>query len=139
MVAPYSISESLDFRELEMTSVLVLDDGVSLARELKALVDAPDLVISHVRTGPDGVREIMETNYDVVLCNMQLSGEMFYRAVQRARPNLCGRFIFVTTANLTRRAEAFINEVDGLVLFKPVKISHLLRMVTLAAARGRVF
>ena len=81
----------------------------------------------------------METNYDVILCNMQLSGDMFYRAVQRVRPNLCRRFIIVTTANLTRRSEAFINDVDGLVLFKPVKISHLMRMVTLAAARGRAY
>jgi DNA-binding NarL/FixJ family response regulator len=84
----------------------------------------------------------METDFDVIVCNMQMaqmSGEMFYRAVERVKPSLCKRFIFVADAGTTRRAESFIEHVDGLLLFKPVKISHLSRMVTLAAARGRSF
>lgn len=125
-----------------MTSILVLDDGVSLRRECQALTDAPDFILTLARTGAEAVREVMETDFDVIVCNMQMaqmSGEMFYRAVERVKPGLCNRFIFVADAATTRRAEKFIEHVDGLLLFKPVKISHLSRMVTLAAARGRKF
>jgi DNA-binding NarL/FixJ family response regulator len=82
----------------------------------------------------------METDFDVIICNMQMplmSVEMFYRAVERVKPGLCNRFIFVADAETSRRAEKFIETVDGLLLFKPVKINQLTRIVTLAAARGR--
>jgi len=142
MVAPNPTFDSLDLRELEMTSILVLDDGVSLRRECQALTDAPDFILTMARTGVEAVREVMETDFDVIICNMQMPqmpGEMFYRAVERVKPALCNRFIFVADPATTRRAEKFIEHVDGLLLFKPVKISHLNRMVTLAAARGRIF
>ena len=120
----------------------MLDDGVSLAREFETLSDAPDLIVTKARTGAEAVREVMETDFDVIICNMQMTqmpGEMFYRAVERVKPQLCSRFIFVATSATGRRAEKFIQNVDGLVLYKPVKIRHLTRMVTLAAARGRIF
>lgn len=142
MVAPNPTFDSLDLRELEMTSILMLDDGVSLRRECLALTDASDFILTFARTGAEAVREVMETDFDVIICNMQMpqmSGEMFYRAVERVKPALCRRFIFAADAATSRRADKFIENVDGLLLFKPVKISHLMRMVTLAAARGRNF
>jgi CheY-like chemotaxis protein len=140
MVAPNPTFDSLDLRELEMTSILMLDDGVSLKSQCAALLEAPDLFVTLARTGAEAVREIMETDFDVIICNMQMPmmpGEMFYRAVERVKPALCNRFIFVANAATSRRAEKFIETVDGLLLFQPVKISQLMRMVTLAAARGR--
>ena len=142
MVAPNPNFDSLELRELEVTSVLILDDGVTLKRETEALDAVPDLFITRARTGVEAVREVMETDFDVIICNMEMPmmpGEMFYRAVQRVKPSLCKRFIFIADAATTRRAKKFIETVDGLLLFKPIKISHLTRMVTLAAARGRSF
>jgi len=142
MVAPNPTFETLDLRELEVTSILMLDDGVTLAREYETLSDEPDLIVTKARTGADAVQEVMETDFDVIICNMQMPmmpGEMFYRAVQRIKPALCNRFIFVANSTTSRRAEMFIQDVDGLVLYKPVKIRHLLRMVKLAAARGRIY
>jgi CheY-like chemotaxis protein len=142
MVAPNPTFDTLDLRELEMTSILLLDDGVSLKRECEALSDTTDLFVTLARTGVEAVREVMETDYDVIICNMQMPmmpGEMFYRAVERVKPALCSRFIFIANASTGRRAEKFIESVDGLLLYRPVKISHLTRMVTLAAARGRIF
>jgi CheY-like chemotaxis protein len=140
MVASSPTFEAFDLRELEMTSILVLDDGVSLKRQCDALTDVPHMFVTLAKTGAEAVREIMETDFDVIICNMQMpqmSGEMFYRAVERVKPGLCSRFIFMTDAATSRRTEKFIENVDGLRLFKPVKVSQLTRMVTLAAARGR--
>ena len=123
-----------------MTSILLIDDGVGLRAESQALMDAPDFVVTPARNGAEAVREVLETDFDVIICNMEMSqmpGEMFYRAVERVKPALCKRFIFIADAATTRRAEDFIENVEGLLLFKPVKISHLMRMVTLATARGR--
>ena len=140
MVVQNPTYDSLDLRELEMTSILLIDDGVGLRAESQALMDASDLIVTAARNGAEAVREVLETDFDVIICNMEMSqmpGEMFYRAVERVKPALCKRFIFIADAATTRRAEDFIENVEGLLLFKPVKISHLMRMVTLAAARGR--
>jgi CheY-like chemotaxis protein len=140
MVALNPTCDFLELRELEMTSILLLDDGVSLKRELEALSDTPDFIVTLAKTGAEAVREVMETDFDVIICNMQMPqmpGEMFYRAIQLVKPALCSRFIFVANTSASRRAENFIEKVDGLLLFRPVPISHLSRMVTLAAARGR--
>src|SRR5690606_23215817 len=102
MVAPNPTFDSFDLKELEMTSILLLDDGSSLKREAQALSDTPDFILTHVRTGAEAVREIMETDFDVIICNMemaQMPGEMFYRAVERVKPALCRRFIFVANAS----------------------------------------
>jgi len=141
MVAPNPTFDSKNLHQLEMTSILVLDDGVSLKRQCQALADAPDLFLTVAKTGAEAVREVMETDFDVIICNMQMPqmpGEMFYRAVERVKPALCSRFIFIGTSATSQRAEKFIENVDGLILYKPVKISQLVRMVTLAAARGRI-
>jgi DNA-binding NarL/FixJ family response regulator len=140
MVASSPTFEAIDLRELEMTSILMLDDGVGLKRQFDALTDVPYMFVTLAKTGAEAVREIMETDFDVIICNMQMplmSVEMFYRAVERVKPGLCNRFIFVADAETSRRAEKFIETVDGLLLFKPVKINQLTRIVTLAAARGR--
>jgi CheY-like chemotaxis protein len=139
MVAHSLILEGNGLCNLEVTSVLVLDDGLSLSRETSALMDVPDFLVTEVRSGVEGVRKVMETAFDAIICNMempQMPVEMFYRAVQQARPPLCNRFIFVANTALTPAMARFIQDVDGLVLFKPVDISYLSRMVTLAAARG---
>jgi DNA-binding NarL/FixJ family response regulator len=97
-------------------------------------------VVTLARNGVEGVREVMSMDFDVILCDMmmpQMPGDMFYLAVQRTKPHLCSRFVFITAHSGNAKVEEFIKNVNGLVLFKPVQIEELVRMISFAIKRGQ--
>jgi DNA-binding NarL/FixJ family response regulator len=53
-------------------------------------------------------------------------GDMFYRAVERIRPHLCKRFLFMTGHTGDRQIDQFIRGVRGLMIFKPFQLHELL-------------
>ena len=135
-----SVSTAPSATELDIKSVLLLDDDEQLAEALKALLESHNFVVTVVHNGVEGVREVMTMDFDVVLCDMnmpQMPGDMFYLAVQRTKPHLCSRFLFITAESGNPKVEEFIKGVNGLVLFKPVQTDELVRMISLAIMRGQ--
>jgi len=125
--------------ELEIKSILLLDDDQELADTLKALLESHNFVVTTVTNGAEGLREIMAFDFDVILCDMMMPhmrGDMFYLAVQKTKPYLCKRFIFVTGHSNDRRVTEFLQQVNGLALFKPVLTEELIRMISLVLKRG---
>ena len=140
MSQPNPVSTVSSPTELDIKSILLLDDDEQLSETLKALLEAHNFVVTLARNGVEGVREVMAMDFDVVICDMmmpQMPGDMFYLAVQRTKPQLCDRFIFITGHSGNEKIEAFIKQVNGLVLFKPVQIDELIRMISLAMKRGQ--
>ena len=140
MAQTNSVSTVSSPQELDIKSILLLDDDEQLAEALKALLEAHNFVVTLARNGVEGVREIIAMDFDVILCDMmmpQMPGDMFYLAVQRTKPHLCNRFIFITGHSGNEKIEEFIKKVNGLVLFKPVQIEELVRMISLAMKRGQ--
>ncbi len=127
-------------QELDIKSILLLDDDEQLAEALKALLESHNFVVTLANNGVEGVREVMAMDFDVVICDMlmpQMSGEMFYKAVERTKPHLCNRFIFITAYAGDEKVEQFLKSTNALVLFKPVQIGELVRMITLAMKRSQ--
>ena len=58
-----------------------------------------------------------------------LPGDMFFRAVERMRPHLCSRFVFMTGHRGNQKVNDFINLVNGTILNKPFKVDDLLEMI----------
>ena len=56
-------------------------------------------------------------------------GDMFYSAVERIRPQLCKRFIFMTGHQGDRKIEEFIRRIRGLMLWKPFQMHVLFEAV----------
>ena len=84
--------------------------------------------VTVVQTGVDGIKKVMAGDFDVILCDMmmpKMPGDMFYLAVERARPHLCKRFVFMTGYKGDPKIDAFIRQVKGLMLWKPFEM-HLL-------------
>ena len=126
--------------ELDIKSILLLDDDEQLAEALKALLESHNFVVTVAYNGVEGVREVMSIDFDVIICDLlmpQMNGEMFYLAVQRTKPHLCNRFVFITGHSDNPKIEEFIKRVNGLVLLKPVQIDELVRMISLAINRGQ--
>jgi CheY-like chemotaxis protein len=84
--------------------------------------------VTSVRSGVEGLREIMKGAFDIIICDMmmpQVGGEMFYWAVTRARPANAQRFIFFTGHQNNPAINFFFWRVNATVLRKPFHLSEL--------------
>jgi DNA-binding NarL/FixJ family response regulator len=55
-----------------------------------------------------------------------LPGDMFYTAVERIKPHLCKRFIFMTGYKGETKIEEFIRRVHGVMLWKPFQMEEMM-------------
>jgi hypothetical protein len=60
---------------------------------------------------------------------------MFYRAVERMRPHLCDRFIFMTGYRGNSKVNEFIDQVRGTVLNKPFQVDDLMELIAFVELR----
>ena len=110
--------------------VLLLEDDRHFSAFLQELLTSRNYQVTAVPNGADGVREILNSDFDAIICDMmmpKLPGDMFYLAVQRSKPHLCSRFIFITGAVANARISEFIQQVNGVLLEKPFHVHDLLR------------
>ena len=108
--------------------ILVLDDEVALVDLTRAILEKSGYEVDTAFDGVQGIKKIMAGDYSVILCDMvmpNLDGEMFYTAVERVKPHLCKRFLFMTGYRGDRKVDDFIRKVRGLILWKPFQ-SHVL-------------
>jgi len=87
-----------DLGRSEAHTVLLLEDDPVSANLLKSFLEERNFRVTHVTGGAEGVQKVMAVDFDVILCDMVMPafpGDMFYRAVERTRPHLCRRFIFM--------------------------------------------
>jgi len=125
--------------DLNITSILLLDDDVELADTLKAILESRNFLVTTARNGVEGLREVMQMDFDVIICDLMMPtmpGDMFYLAVQKVKPNLCRRFLFVTGHGDDPRVNSFLHKTDGLVVFKPVPSVELVQMISLVIKRN---
>ena len=126
-------------QDLEITNILLLDDDVELSDTLKLLLESRNFIVTTAHNGVEGLREVMGMDFDVIICDMmmpRMPGDMFYLAVQKVKPYLCSRFLFVTGNGDDPRTNDFLQRSDGLVVFKPVPTDELLQMISLVLQRN---
>lgn len=113
---------------LKTKNILILEDDVALALILKEALESQRYAVTVVPSGTEGLKQIMAGDFSVILCDMVMPnfpGDMFYLAVERIRPHLCSRFIFMTGHQGDRKIEQFIRRIRGLMLWKPFEV-HVL-------------
>jgi CheY-like chemotaxis protein len=109
--------------------VLVVDDDIELTLTWQALLQVHDYRASTAANGVQALKLVMESDVDAILCDLnmpELSGDLFYIEVSRARPHLLKRFIFVTGNADDSLYETFLKGTKAPVLFKPVSFDRLL-------------
>ena len=124
----------------DIKSILLLDDDIELADTLKQLLESHNFVVTTVPSGVEGVREIMQFDFDIIMCDMmmpKMPGDMFYFAVQRTKPQLCSRFIFITGYPDKPEVVHFLSGLkDPVVLNKPVGNDEIIRTISLVLKRN---
>ena len=120
--------------DLEIKSILLLDDDTDLADALKGLLESRNFVVTTANDGVAGLREVMDVDFDVIICDMLMPGmpgDMFYLAAKTVKPQSADRFLFITGHRGNPKVDEFLQSIDALVIFKPVMIEDLARMISL--------
>ncbi len=107
---------------------MLLDDRDDFREVIHDYLASRSYQVTSVRSGVDGLREIMKSPFDLIICDMmmpQMGGEMFYWAVTRIRLAAAQRFIFFTGHKNNPAIEFFFRRVNATVLVKPFKLAEL--------------
>jgi CheY-like chemotaxis protein len=118
-----------DLLESKHKTVLVLEDDAAFVDTLKGTLESFGYRVTAVPTGAEGVQQILASDFDAIVCDMVMPnfpGDMFYLAVQRSRPHLCRRFIFITGQQDNPKIIKFIKQSGCVALWKPFKARQLL-------------
>lgn len=132
------MSHAADSNTHRIRSVLVVDDDVELAMMYKELLGSQGYIVNTAPNGVEALKLIMRHEVDAIICDMMmphLPGDMFYLAVERVKPHLCARFIFVTSYEGNPKIEAFFKKVNGIVLYKPTTLGKLMGTLNLLSQR----
>src|SRR2546430_9938214 len=108
--------------------VLLLEDRSDYRNVLREYLISCSYQVTSVPSGIEGLREIMKSRFDVIICDMmmpKMGGEMFYWAVTRVRPASRESFIFFTGHKNNPAIEFFFKRVKARVLFKPFRLAAL--------------
>jgi CheY-like chemotaxis protein len=109
--------------------VLVVDDDIELALTYQALLQVHGYRVSTAGDGVQALKLVQNGDVDAILCDLhmpELTGDLFYVEVGRARPHLLKRFIFITGNADDPLYETFLKNAKAPVLNKPISIDHLL-------------
>lgn len=112
--------------------VLIVDDDARLAQFLKKLLELHGYEAEVATDGVVALKHVLHQHTDVVLCDLQmplLEGDLFYATVERVKPALARRFVFITGMADDPHFHAFVTSVDAPVLQKPVPMEKLVAVV----------
>src|SRR5580704_18426776 len=94
--------------------VLLLEDDPAFKDIMTDFLKESGFEVVAVTNGVEGVHQVLASDFEVLLCDMMmptLPGDMFFRAVERMRPHLCDRFIFMTGHRGNAKVNDFISSV----------------------------
>jgi len=140
MSVQINMEDSSPGAELEIKSVLLVDDDAEFADTLKHLLEGYNFVVTVVGNGVDAFREIMSLDFDLIICDLlmpKMPGDMFYLAVQKTKPHLARRFLFITGHADNPKVDGFLKSIDALTMHKPVRTDDLVRMINRVLKRGQ--
>jgi CheY-like chemotaxis protein len=110
--------------------VLIVEDDLELVRIYENLLGGFQYEVSTATDGVLALKRILSGDVDAILCDLkmaELDGDLSYSAVERAKPHLCNRFIFITGAGDDPKYHSFLSQMKSPVLRKPVHPATLLQ------------
>ena len=131
------VSEIQDERPAPVRSdrivrVLVVDDETALAVALKKVLE-PDHEVTAITEGRVALDILLgEGRFDVVLCDVLMpgvSGIDLYRELERERPDIAQRIIFMSGASSMPRVVEFFTAISNERIDKPVDLEHLRALI----------
>jgi two-component system, cell cycle sensor histidine kinase and response regulator CckA len=119
--------------------LLVVEDDPVLGSHLEEYFNLLGHRVVHAESGAEALHRVMESDFDAVICDMvmpRMAGNMFYLAVQRVKPRLCERFVFITGHGESPGVREFLSGVGERVFAKPFNLEDLAEAVRLTVAEA---
>ena len=111
--------------------VLVVDDEPQVGKAVRRMLsDLHQVTLS--RSGDEARRMLEEQVFDVVVSDLMMpnvSGMDLFEQLQRTKPELARRVVFMTGGAFTERARRFVECTDNVCLGKPFNVLELRRAV----------
>lgn len=117
---------------LPLKAVLLVDDDRQLATALQWILADENFLVDVAFDGDEALLKVKASVYDAVLCDLKmpnLRGDEFYLKALELRPNLAGRFIFITGYGTDPQIRHFLVENEVKFLLKPFPIKGLIGCV----------
>jgi DNA-binding NtrC family response regulator len=109
--------------------VLIVDDDLELASIYQHLLETFNYEVRSEANGALALKHLLSRDVDAIICDLrmpELEGDLFYSAIERVKPHLCRRFIFITGVADDPKYHSFLSQVKSPVLHKPVHPERLL-------------
>jgi CheY-like chemotaxis protein len=109
--------------------VLIVDDDLELSSIYQHLLETFNYEVNIAANGKVALEKILSRDVDAIICDLrmpELEGDLFYSTIERVKPYLCRRFIFLTGAADDPKYHSFLSQVKSPVLLKPVHPERLL-------------
>jgi CheY-like chemotaxis protein/anti-sigma regulatory factor (Ser/Thr protein kinase) len=123
--------------ELARLRVLVIDDDPGMRKLVQRALKP--MKVEVLDDGRRAASLCLDHEFDVVVCDVMMpniSGEEVYRAVVAAGKEYSDRFLFMTGGVFTDGESAFLDEMEGRVLLKPMKMDALRELILERHHRG---
>lgn len=136
--ASIRLHETADAVRPAVKKVLLLEDDPTFGEIMNDFLRESGFEVVAVTNGVEGVHQVLAGDFEIILCDMMmptLPGDMFFRAVERMRPHLCDRFVFMSGHRNNQKVNEFVESVDGTMLMKPFHMDDLLEMVAFIEVR----
>jgi two-component system, cell cycle sensor histidine kinase and response regulator CckA len=103
--------------------LLLVDDDILVARSIVRLLDEHDVEV--VTSGKAALRRLLEHGpaFDLIFCDLMMpdmTGMDLFEEIERSRPLLAERFVFISGGGVTDRCRQFIENHHERVLSKPI-------------------
>ena len=120
--------------------VLVVDDDAGVSGTVAAILEQDGHVVDSAANGAIALAKVAEAEYDVIVSDVLmpvLDGPGLYRELERRKPDLLTRMVFITGGRLSAETYALLTKTGAPILSKPFDIAQLRLTVkqTLAQAR----
>jgi DNA-binding response OmpR family regulator len=123
---------------VQTKKILLLEDDPAFKEIMTDFLSESGFQVVAVQNGVEGVHQVLASDFEVILCDMMmptLPGDMFFRAVERMRPHLCDRFVFMTGHRNNTKVNDFIENVQGTILTKPFHVDDVLELIAFIQVR----
>jgi DNA-binding NtrC family response regulator len=109
--------------------IVIIDDDGYLLNLVKELLSNTGFSVSAYDSGVEALKMVMTRQVDAILCDFlmpSMNGEMFYKAVERVKPDLLKGFILMTGDRENEGVMKFVKSARPVVLYKPITLGKLL-------------
>jgi PAS domain S-box-containing protein len=120
--------------------LLIVDDEPMILDLLLEVLSSAGHRVDTAADGHEALRKIKARGYDLVLSDVrmpEMNGMDLYREATAVRPELKGRFVFVTGDLIDREVTEFVVGSDVRMIGKPLDIAALRDLVAASVEEGR--